>query len=111
MDERRLETRMLCADMVDVRWQDRAGREQGATAILEDISAAGACLQLELPIPLGVEVEWQAPGQKFEGHVKYCVYREIGYFVGVEFDASFKWSKQAFEPDHLLDPQELVGKK
>ena len=111
MDERRSETRMLCADMVDVRWKDRSGTEQGATAILEDISPSGACLQLELPIPVGVEVCWDSPKQKFQGWVRYCVYREIGYFAGVEFDASFKWSKKAFKPDHLLDPQSLVGKR
>ena len=53
MDERRSETRMMCADMVEVRWRDRSGKERGAIAILEDISASGACLQVELPIPLG----------------------------------------------------------
>ena len=111
MDERRSETRMMCADMVEVRWQDRTGRAQTATAILEDISASGACLQLEAPIPLGVEIHWAAPRQKFQGYVRYCVYREIGYFAGVEFDPSFKWSKKAFQPDHLLDPQSLVGRK
>ncbi len=86
-------------------------RGGGATAILEDISESGsACLQSELPIPLGVEVRWTAPGQAFPGYVRYCVYREIGYFAGVEFDASFKWSKNAFQPDHLLDPQSLLKK-
>jgi hypothetical protein len=108
MDERRSETRMMCADMVEVRWRDRSGKERGATAILEDISTSGACLQLELPIPLGVEIQWEAPQQRFQGYVRYCVYREIGYFVGVEFDASFKWSKKAFRPKHFLDPQTLV---
>jgi len=110
MDERRSETRMLCADMVEVRWRDRSGEERGATAILEDISASGACLQLETPIPLGVEIRWDSPKQPFQGYVRYCVYREIGYFAGVEFDASFKWSKKAFRPHHLLDPQSLVRK-
>jgi len=109
MEERRLEVRMLCADMVDVRWKDRAGKECGTTAILEDISPSGACLQVEAPIPLGVEIRWDQPRQEFQGYVRYCVYREIGYFVGVEFDASFKWSKKAFKPQHLLDLQDLVG--
>jgi hypothetical protein len=108
MDERRSETRMMCADMVEVRWRDRSGKECRAIAILEDISASGACLQLELPIPLGVEIQWDATRHQFQGHVRYCVYREIGYFVGVEFDASFKWSKKAFRPKHFLDPQTLV---
>ena len=109
MDERRSETRMLCADMIDVQWKGRAGSEQRTTAILEDISSSGACLQVEEPIPLGVEIRWDQPRQKFRGYVRYCVYREIGYFVGVEFEASFKWSKKAFRPQHLLDLQTLVA--
>jgi len=109
MDERRSEVRMLCADMVEVRWKDRSGGDQRTTAILEDISSSGACLQVEAPIPLGVEIRWDQPKQVFQGYVRYCVYREIGYFVGVEFDASFKWSKKAFKPQHLLDLQDLVA--
>jgi hypothetical protein len=109
MDERRSETRMLCADMIDVQWKGRAGSEQRTMAILEDISSSGACLQVEEPIPLGVEIRWDQPGQKFRGYVRYCVYREIGYFVGVEFEASFKWSKRGFQPQHLLDLQTLVA--
>jgi hypothetical protein len=109
MDERRSEVRMMCADMVEVRWKDRSGGERGTTAILEDISSSGACLQMEEPIPLGVKIRWDEPKQAFQGYVRYCVYREIGYFVGVEFDASFKWSKKAFKPQHLLDLHALVA--
>ena len=101
--------RMLCADMVDVLWRARSGGEQRIMAILEDISSSGACLQVEEPIPLGVEIRWEQPSQAFQGHVRYCVYREIGYFVGVEFDASFRWSRSAFKPQHLLDLQTLVA--
>ena len=101
--------RMLCADMIDVTWKDREGTERSTTAILEDIAASGACLQVEAPIPVGVELHWDQPRQHFNGYARYCVYREIGYFVGVEFDASFKWSKKAFKPRHLLDLQTLVA--
>ena len=109
MDERRSEVRMMCADMVEVRWKDHSGGERGTTAILEDICSSGACLQMEEPIPLGVRIRWDEPKQAFQGYVRYCVYREIGYFVGVEFDASFKWSKKAFKPQHLLDLHALVA--
>ena len=43
MQERRSDVRMLCADLVEVSWKDLAGRIRKAHAILEDISAAGAC--------------------------------------------------------------------
>jgi hypothetical protein len=99
---------MLCADMVEVCWKDHTGRKRRATGLLEDISPSGACLQLETAVPLGVEIVWESPKQEFTGRVQYCVYREIGYFVGVEFDSTSKWSKKAYRPQHLLDLQRLV---
>lgn len=100
---------MLCADMVEIRWKDRSGKQKKAVALLEDISSSGACLQLETPIPLGVELGWDAPKQFFAGYVRYCVYREIGYFVGVEFSKSSRWSKSAYTPQHMLDLERLVS--
>ena len=108
MLDRRNEPRMLCADLVDLQWKDKAGRTRKILANLEDISLCGACLQVELPVPPQTMVRIAHPKGELTGKVRYCVYREIGYFVGVEFDPSFKWSKQAFQPDHLLDPQTLV---
>ena len=110
MKDRRSQPRMMCADMIQVRWSERSGKLHKATALLEDISTAGACLQLEIPVPLGTEVRWSARHQEFKGHVRYCVYREIGFFIGVEFDPGTRWSKKAFTPQHLLDPQTLVEK-
>jgi hypothetical protein len=99
---------MLCADMVEVHWRDEAGRRWHGTALLEDISESGACLQVESAIPLGAEVHWDGPRKRFEGQVRYCVYREIGYFVGVEFNFGSRWSKKDYHPQHLLDLRNLV---
>jgi hypothetical protein len=110
-DDRRAEARMLCADMLEIRWKDRSGKSHKGTALLEDISSSGACLQLEAPVPLGSEIGWEAPGQFFSGYVRYCVYREIGYFVGVEFGKASKWSQKNYRPRHLLDLQKLVVRK
>ena len=109
MEERRTEPRMLCADMVEVQWRAGPGSAHAVTALLEDISPSGACLQLEAAVPLGASITWTSAGHEFSGKVRYCVYREIGYFVGVEFAAGLKWSKNAFEPQHLLDLKKLVG--
>jgi hypothetical protein len=113
MQERRTEIRMLCADMVEVCWSDQAGRTRKATGLLEDISASGACLQMETAVPLEVQIHWDSPQQAFTGRVRYCVYREIGYFVGVEFEPESRWSKKTYRPQHLLDLQQLIrrGKK
>jgi hypothetical protein len=108
MQERRSEVRMLCADVVEACWADGNGKTLRADALLEDISPSGACLQLETAVPLGVAIRWGSPKQEFSGTVRYCVYREIGYFVGVEFDDQSKWSKKAYKPQHLLDLERLM---
>jgi hypothetical protein len=100
---------MMCADMVNVFWKE-AGKRRQVMALLEDISASGACLQFETPVPVGVTVEWQSPKAGFIGTVRYCAYREIGYFVGVEFHPATQWSKSAYRPQHLFDPRRLEVK-
>jgi hypothetical protein len=108
MQEKRSEARMLCADVVEARWTDKDGQTRRANALLEDISPSGACLQFEMAVPTGVNLYWSGARQEFVGQVRYCVYREIGYFVGVQFDGPSKWSEDAYKPLHLLDLQQLV---
>ena len=103
MNERRSSFRMMCADMLEVSWTDHKGHTHSATALLEDISEMGACLQMETPIEIGSEIRWACPGQELAGHVRYCDYQETGYFVGVEFDAGSQWSPSLYEPQHMLD--------
>jgi hypothetical protein len=109
MQDRRTEGRMLCADMIHVHWTPPEGRRRSTTALLEDISPSGACLQLEFDIPVGSRVCWETPKQKFDGRVRYCVYREIGYFVGVEFSHDTKWSEASYQPGHLLDIKKFIS--
>ena len=108
MQERRTEVRMLCADMLELSWTDRNGEAHHDTGLLEDICSSGACLQMETPVPLGVRIHWRCPDREFTGVVRYCVYREIGYFLGVEFGADSRWSEKVYHPQHLLDLQKLM---
>src|ERR1035437_960586 len=110
MQERRSEVRMLCADMVEVCWKDQAGKARRATGLLEDISASGACLQMETDVPPEAEIHWESPQQAFGRGVRYCVYREIGYFVGMEFEPESRWRKETYQPQPLLDLQRLMGR-
>jgi hypothetical protein len=110
MFDRRIEMRILCADLVDLQWKDKRGRLCRAIANLEDISGSGACLQVDRPVPLGTELTMTYPKGELSGKVKYCVYREIGYFLGVEFDEGVRWKRQDFRPQHMLDPRRLVQK-
>jgi hypothetical protein len=100
---------MLCADLVDVQWKDQNGRTRRSVANLEDISLSGACIQLDKPISLKTAVKITYPKGELKGNVRYCVYREIGYFIGVEFEAGNRWSQSDFSPQHLLDPRRLVS--
>jgi hypothetical protein len=110
MLDRRIELRMLCADLVDVQWKDPSGRTRRGVANLEDISLSGACLQVDRPVPLGTGFRISYPNGELVGKVKYCVFREIGYFLGIEFEPGSRWSQRHFRPQHLLDPRRLVSR-
>src|SRR6202521_2507017 len=108
MLDRRVETRLLCADLVDVQWKDPSGRLRRGVANLEDISLSGACLQVDRPVPLGTDFRITYPNGRLNGKVKYCVFREIGYFLGVELEPGSQRSHRSSRPQHLLDPRRLV---
>lgn len=108
--DRRIEPRLLCADLVDVQWKDQTGRVRRSVANLEDISLSGACLQVDRPVPLGTPYRITYPKGVLLGKVKYCVFREIGYFLGIEFEVGSRWSRSDFRPQHLLDPRHLVNR-
>jgi hypothetical protein len=108
MLDRRVENRLLCSDLVDLEWTDKTGRMRRCVANLEDISLSGACLQLDRPIPLGSPTRITYPKGELVGTVRYCVFREIGFFLGVEFADGCRWSQRQFRPQHLLDPRKLV---
>jgi len=94
--------------MLEIRWEEANGGKRRAVALLEDISQSGVCLQMESPIPVGAEIFWKSAHQEFAGVVRRCTYREIGYFVGVEFSPGFQWSEESFHPQHLINVQELA---
>lgn len=109
-DERRHHPRLLCADLVEVEFRDQTSRRRLLTANLEDISLSGACLQTEKPLPMNAPVRIRYGKGDLPGRVRYCVYREIGYFLGVEFDPGVRWNQRAFRPQHLIDPRRLVSR-
>lgn len=114
MNERRFDSRFLCADLVKVDWQagyGLDGREEFRTveAVLEDISPLGACVQVEEAIPTGSPVTISAEGKRFFGEVSYCVYRDYGFFAGIRFSDENRWSSGIFEPQHLTDLRALAG--
>jgi ribulose bisphosphate carboxylase small subunit len=108
MKERRIDPRLLCAELVELVWTDQRGFQQRRIANLEDISLCGACVQVESPMPCGTAVSMHYGDGQLSGIVRYCLYQGIGYFLGVEFDEDSRWSPKHFKPQHLLDSRQLV---
>jgi hypothetical protein len=81
---------------------DGDGEAREAYATLEDISAHGACLQVEDPIQESVPITILYPSGEYIGKVKYCFFQLTGYFVGVEFASGYQWSQKQYNPSHLL---------
>lgn len=109
MKERRAEPRLLCSDLIKVRLEGAQSAEWMAN--LEDISPSGAIALFEQAVPAGARLSLMLGRHKFRGRVTHCTHNEIGYFVGIRFDAGKKWSRQIYEPKHLLDPMELIARK
>ena len=107
MSERRVESRLMCADLVNIDLTDKTGRPKRTVANLEDISLSGACIQVDQPVLLGTLIRIEHPNGMLLGHVRYCVYREIGYFLGIEFDEGSRWSMGEYRPQHLFNPNSL----
>lgn len=107
--EKRSGTRYWCSDLVQVSTKDGIRWKRAGVAVLEDISVHGACLQMEAPIKKGTAIRFRHSSWTGRGVVKYCYFREIGYFIGMEFAEDSRWSPQAFQPKHMVDPQEIVA--
>ena len=108
LQDRRIDTRLLCADLVELVWSEADGQEHRRVGNLEDISLCGLCLQLEAPVPVGTRMRVLYGDGELTGIVRYTVLRDHAYFLGVQLDADARWSSQHFVPQHLLDPRELM---
>ncbi|HEX7361470.1 MAG TPA: hypothetical protein VF283_13355 [Bryobacteraceae bacterium] len=108
MQERRTDTRLLCADLVELIWKDEANREHRRVANLEDISLSGLCLCAEQGVSEGTDVRVHYGDGELVGVVRYCIFRSIGFILGVEFREGCRWSTQHFQPQHMIDPRQLV---
>jgi hypothetical protein len=110
MEERRTDPRLLCAELVEVVWNDKSGRQRRRVANLEDISLTGICLQMESLVPEGTLLSMHYGDGELVGTVRYCAFRDNAYFLGIRFEEGCRWSTRHFRPQHLLDPHELVDR-
>ena len=95
-------------DLIDVWWMDGSGRQVRPWPTWRISPPSGACLQTDVPVPVETELHICHPQMEFEGRARYCVFRDTGYFSGVQFSNGFEWDARLFQPKHLLDPRELL---
>lgn len=107
---RRSALRSLCADLLKIRWTDESGSGRRELATLEDISPTGASLKVENSIPVGTRLTILYHSGAYQGRVKHCDPQMDWYFVGVEFSPGHRWSKEQYEPAHLLQFRLRSGK-
>lgn len=107
MKERRAEGRYLCADLVRLDWLQRDEMVCSEQALLEDISARGACVQTERPVAVGSLAVLTVATTPFYGIVGYCNFRDDGFFIGLRFSADSKWSEGVVRPRHLTSLSDL----
>lgn len=117
ISERRVESRFLCAELVTVEWQDSGKKSQPqpadavlqvVDAVLEDISALGACVQVEESIEVDSAITLKIGTASFSGVVSYSVYRDYGYFVGIRFSDETAWSADTVVPQHLTNLRDIA---
>src|SRR5260370_1341472 len=71
----------------------------------------GKFIALEIYTPNNASVRLVCGKAEFHGRVRFCYWRDDGYFIGIAFDARSKWSQEKFKPEHLLDPSEVKPRR
>lgn len=104
--DRRVAHRLLCSDLVTIRWGNGRGIGRQEAAVIEDYSPIGASISIEVRIDPGTVVVLRTEQEAIGAVVKRCEWRDKGYLLGIEFDHP-RLDEDSFLPDHLLDPNEL----
>ncbi len=94
------EKRYLCSDLMQIRG---TGGWSG-WANLEEIWTTGAVLDSEIAIPVGEKLLLRKGKSKLWAEVLVSERQEFGFRTELKFIFDYVWSKEKFEPDHLLDP-------
>ena len=75
---------------MQVSWKDARGNVQNLRAKCLDLSAEGARLEVDAPIPVRTKVTLQSEryGSLGSASVRHCVRHILKYSIGLEFTAS-----------------------
>ena len=105
MNERRSESRMLCADLVEVCWYDRTGHSRSTMANLEEVSPHGVHLVVDVALPPGTDLVFRMKRGDMTATVRDCRHEpDFGFAVAAQLPKKHRWKSQ---PRHLFDPRGL----
>jgi hypothetical protein len=94
---------------MQVSWVDARGRVQNLRAKCLDLSAEGARLETDTPIPArtGITLQSARYGSLGSASVRHCVRNTLKYSIGVEFTSSLALASQARK--RCLDELQLAA--
>jgi hypothetical protein len=104
MEERRSQPWLRDAELVMLRWQERATQLMQLGNV-ENISlhGMGIIVQNDFSVGTSVIISYEEE-ENLAGVVRHHSEREEGYFLGIEFEDSSKDSILYFHPDLLVRP-------
>jgi hypothetical protein len=100
--DKRRSTRELCAHIVRITWLDDNGRPVSSLGLIEDVSANGFCVSLQMPVTSGRDVQVHTDGGVGSARVRYCEVGDYGYLLGLELSPGDAWDPGKWRPKHLL---------
>lgn len=104
--EQRTDRRLLCSDLVTVRWIGAREFQREEVAVLEDYSKIGAGLFMPVRIDPGTTISVRTGWESIAAIVRHCSWRDDGYLLGIEFEQA-RDGEEVYVPEHLLDPADL----
>ena len=99
-------TRYLCSELVVLKYD---GAE--TTVNLEEIWDDGAAIEMDNGVAAGQKVELLCGETRLPAKITLAAKHDFGWRVEMQFAPGTKWTPEVFRPQHMLDPQDLMGRK
>jgi len=93
--------RYLCSHLVQIRLEDHTLSPQAA--VLEQIDEETAIFGSETDYPVEIGIVIDAEGLAAPARVVVTRERETDFEIIAQFTQGYRWNKQAWTPDHLLE--------
>ena len=99
-------TRYLCSELVVLK------RGETDTIVnLEEIWSDGAAIEMDDGVEIGKQVELVCQENRLAGKIAGAEKHEFGWRIELKFLPATRWSPEVFRPQHMIDPDDLPGKK